>query len=252
MDKPRHTMMIKPLKAAITLLMLSMVLVGLSLLGQYFRFFPDNYHLSGPAQEFFLDMFIDQFSVNTESNIPTYFNTLILAIAALLVFVIASGKQASGDKFRNEWSLLAFVFLYLSIDEAAVIHERFNALFKDAPDISGWLHYKWLIPGAIIVTILGLAFLRFFLHLDNRYKTLFFISAILYLFGAFGGELISGRYANSFGTKSFTYSALTTVEELLEWLGVTSMIYTLLTYIRTHFSDIQFRSETKTQQKNDL
>jgi len=158
MEKSQQTINIKPTKVAAILLILAFILVALSLTGQSFRFFTLPFELHSATQEFFLDLFIDKFSVNTESNIPTTFNTLILAIASMLTFVIASGKRALKDKYRNEWSLLAFVFLYLSIDEAAMIHEEFSRLFKEAPDFSGWLQYKWLIPGSMVVILLALMF----------------------------------------------------------------------------------------------
>src|SRR5690349_10482505 len=82
----RHTVHIGIKKFIAVLVVLSLVFIGLSLLGQWYRLFPDSYTISGPTQEFFLDLFIDKFSVNTENNVPTYFNTIILAIAALLVF----------------------------------------------------------------------------------------------------------------------------------------------------------------------
>lgn len=247
MNKSRHVIKIKPGRFALILIATAVVLILLSLIGQYFRLFPDTYSIKGPTQEFFLDLFIEKFFVNSELNIPTYFNTAILAIAAVLSFFIASAKHAVKDKFRFGWSLLAFVFLYLSMDEAVVIHEKFSALFKDAPDVGGWLHYKWVIPAMVILVILGLVFLRFFLHLDNRFKGLFLGSATLYVLGALGGELFSGRYANTFGTKNFTYSAMTHGEEGLEYLGVILMIFTLLTYIKVNFSEISFSGEETPQ-----
>jgi hypothetical protein len=249
MDASRHTINIKPARIATILVILSLILVVLSLTGQWFRLFPDSYSISGPTQEFFLDLFIDKFSVNTENNVPTYFNTVILVIAAFLTFAIASAKYAQKDKYRYEWFLLGFVFLYLSVDEAAVIHEQFGALFKDAPSMGGWLHYKWVIPGMAALLILGLVFLRFFLHLDRRFKIFFLISAAVYLSGALGGELFSGHYADAFGTKNFTYAVMTTVEESLEWLGITSMVFTLLKYIETHVSEVGFQIKTGTEKK---
>lgn len=239
MDKSKFTMIIKPGRAAAILGAVSVVLVALSLTGQSFRFFTLPFELRNSTQEFFLDLFIDKFSVNTENNFPTYFNTIILAIASLLAFVIASGKHALKDKYRFEWSLLAYVFLYLSLDEAAVIHEQFSRLFKQAPDFGGWLHYKWLIPGSIAVIVLAALFLRFFLHLGRRYQILFFLSGAFYLLGALGGELFSGRHANAYGTKNLTYTAMTTGEEMLEWLGVILMIFTLLKYIEGNFMEIR-------------
>ena len=241
----RQTINIKIRQVTVTLVILSLVFIGLSLLGQWYRLFPDSYSISGPTQEFFLDLFIDKFSVNTENNVPTYFNTVLLILAAFLIFLIATVKFSGRDRYRYEWVLLGLVFLYLSVDESAVIHESFTRLFKDAPDVNGWLHYKWVIPGSVIVALLGLAFVRFFFHLENRYKLLFFLSSAVYLAGGLGSELISGRYASQFGTKSFSYAALTTIEESLEWFGVILLIFTLLKYLETHIAEINLQFNKK-------
>jgi len=240
MDKIQHTFTIRPGRAAAILVVISLTFVALSLTGQYLRLFPNSYHISGPLQEFFLDLFIQKFDVNTESNIPTYYNTLILVIIAVLAFVIASVKRAQKDKYRNEWFLLAIVFLIMSIDEASVIHEKFSILLKSMPNVDGLFAYKWVIGGIFVVLVLGLLFLRFFLHLDNRNKILLFLSSAIYLTGALGSEMISGRYQAMYGTKNFTYSAMTTFEESFEWFGITLMIFTLLTYMQAHLSEIQF------------
>jgi len=242
MENTLNTIHLKPGRMALILGILAIILVALSLTGQSFRFFTLPFELHTATGEFFLDMFIDEFSVNTESNIPTWFNATLLLLASLATFVIASIKRTARDRYRFEWAILACVFLLLSVDEASMIHEQFSRLFKDAPDVSGWLHYKWLIPGSIVVLLLALTFLRFFLHLESRYKILFLASSALYIFGAFGGELFSGHFANAYGTKHFAYAAMTTGEELLEWLGVILMIFTLLKYIETHFAEIQVRS----------
>jgi len=240
MDKSQFTINIKAGKVAAILVTLSIVLIALSLTGQSFRFFTLPFELRSSTQEFFLDLFIDKFSVNTESNIPTYFNTLILAIASCLTFVIASVKRAQKDKYRYEWLFLGIVFLYMSIDEAAVIHEQFSILLKGMPSMGGLFAYKWVIGGIVVVLILGVTFLRFFFHLDNRNKILFFISSAIYLAGALGSEMFSGRYQAAHGTKNFTYAVMTTSEEFLEWFGITLMIFTLLKYIEGNFSEIRF------------
>lgn len=242
MDSPSPTLSMKPDRLAASLVSIAFILIGLSLAGQSFRFFTLPFEIHSPAQEFLLDMFIDKFSVNTEANVPTYFNALLLVLAAALAYAISSIKRDQRDRYRYEWTLLALVFMLLSIDEASGIHETFNRLFKDAPEFGGWLHYKWLIPGGIVLAGLSLAFLRFFLHLSPGFKRLFLLSGALYIAGAFGGELLSGRHANTFGTKNFTYAAMTTAEEFLEWAGAVLMIFALARYLEVYFPQVRFFS----------
>jgi hypothetical protein len=220
----------------------------LSLWGQRYRFF-GGFDIRGPIQEFFLDLFINIFFVNSEGNIPTYFNAVILLITSVIAFVIAAAKHAQQDKYRFEWSLLAFVFLYLSIDEAAVIHEQFSKLFKDMPDYGGLVHYKWLYAGVAAIIVLAILFIRFYLHLDKHNKIMFPLATVLYLFGAFGGEVFSGRYASAHGTKNIPYTLMTHGEEFLEHVGIALMIYTLLRYLFEHYSEINIvpKESSKTE-----
>jgi len=245
----RHRIGIKPAKIALSLLSVSFVVLVLSLAGQQNRFFGE-YRID-PVQDYLLKVFISEFFVNNEANIATFWNTFILIVMAGLTFVAASAKLAQKDKYRYEWWLLGAVFLYLSMDEASVIHEKFSALLKNLPDINGWAHYKWLYAGVAAIVFLTVLFIRFYLHLDLRNKILFPLSMALYLLGAFGGELFSGHYAQFYGTKNVTYTLMTHGEEFGEHVGITLMIYTLLTYIVAHYSKIGFATRVSEKAGGD-
>jgi hypothetical protein len=234
----RHTIKINPGKIAISLLAVSLVLTVSSLLGQQERFFGE--YRVNPVQDYLLKMFIHQFFVNDEGNITTYWKAFLLIIIAVLTFIIASAKFAQKNRYRYEWWLLGAVFLYMSVDEASIIHEKFSALLKSLPDLNGWAHYRWIYAGAAAIIVLTAVFMRFYLHLDLRNKILFPVSMALYLFGAFGGELFSGHYAQYYGTKNIPYTLMTHGEEFGQHFGSILMIYTLLTYIFAHYSKIGF------------
>jgi hypothetical protein len=241
-----HAIRIKPAKIAVSLLSVSFVILVLSLIGQRFRFF-GGYSINGPVQEFFLDMYIFEFFINNEGNIATFWNTFLLLLTSAIAFIIASAKFSQQDKYRFEWALLGAVFFYLSMDESSVIHEKFSALLKNMPDINGWAHYKWLYAGGLAVLLLTFMFIRFYLHLDLRNKILFPVSMALYLFGAFGGELLSGYYAQANGTKNIPYALMTHGEELGEQIGIILMIFTLLTYLLANYSKIKFAFPGKSE-----
>ncbi len=247
----RYTLKIKPTKIALTLLSVSIGVMILSLIGQRFRFF-GGYSISGPVEEYFLDTFIFEFFINNEGSIATFWNTFLLIITSALAFVVASAKFSQKNKYRFEWMLLGMVFLYLSIDESAVIHEKFNALLKDLPDINGWAHYKWVYAGAAAVLALTVMFIRFYLHLDVRNKVLFPVSMALYLGGAFGGELFSGHYAQTYGTKNIPYMLMTHGEELGEHVGIILMIFTLLTYLLSNYSKIGITARKGEKETEDF
>jgi hypothetical protein len=235
----RHVIKVRPAKIALALFSVSFIILVLSLIGQRFRFF-GGYSISGPVEEFFLDTYIFEFFINNEGNIATFWNSLLLLITSVLAFIITSAKFSQKDKYRFEWALLAVVFFYLSMDEASAIHEKFSTLLKNLPDINGWAHYKWLYAGGAAVLLLTFLFIRFYLHLDLRNKILFPVAMALFLFGAFGGELLSGHYAEGHGTKNIPYTLMTHGEELGEHIGIILMIFTLLTYLLANYSKIGF------------
>lgn len=230
---------VSPRRVTLPLVVLAVILSILSSIGQALRLFPDAYTIHGPLQESLLDVFIYQFSLNTESNVATHFNTLTLLMVAALFFIIAALKIADKDKYRFGWFVLGLFALYLSVDEQCVLHEKLSNLFDSWSDYNGWLEYKWLIPALIGVGALAVLFIPFFFHLDHKFKILFVVSALMYFTGAFGGEMFSGRWASVNGVKNFTYSALTTVEELLELNGINLLIYSTLHYLQVYYGSFR-------------
>ena len=79
----------------------------------------------------FSKIYIRIFDVNGEANIPTWFSSLLLVLNSFILAIIAIRTKAQQGRYYTQWFVLAVVFLYLSIDEAALLHEmveksRFN------------------------------------------------------------------------------------------------------------------------------
>jgi predicted membrane channel-forming protein YqfA (hemolysin III family) len=239
MNDKEYIQGVQPRRVVRIFFITAIVLGILSFIGQVLRLFPGDYTIHGPLEESFLDMFIYQFGVNTEANIATHFNTLILVIVAALFLVIALLKYSTRDRYRLNWFILSLFVLYLSIDEQAVLHEKLSKIFAGFSDLNGWLEYKWVIPGFVGVLVFAVLFIPFFLHLENRFKALFIVSTVMYFAGALGSEVFSGHYASQHGTKNIIYSLMTTVEEMLEFNGVNLLMYSLLYYIEFYFGDVR-------------
>lgn len=187
--------------------------------------------------------FVPNFNLDTEGNIPTYFAALTLLMSGLLFLVVAKHKRAINNAFANHWGILSFIFIYLSIDEASEIHGLVMRPLS-AYEFSGIFYFSWVIPGMIAVAAFALYFLKFFFSLSQKFQTLFFTSAFVYLGGALGIELIGGAYADANGTENLVYSLITTLEETLEMVGILLLINSLLSYIREHVSSfgVSFKS----------
>lgn len=207
------------------------VLALFSTIGQYSAFFLDKQRLLG---------FVPEFDLARESNIPTYFSALLLLSASILIGVIARFVRKMGAPFYRHWFALSLIFVYLSVDEAASLHERLGEPVRAVLEPGGMFTYAWVIPGMGLLALFVLAYARFFFHLPSRWKVLFGGAGVLYVLGGLGCELVGGWYASQYGV-TFTLSIITLVEEVLEMAGVACFIYALLEYVRAHISGVLIR-----------
>ena len=168
--------------------------------------------------------------LDAEINIPTFFSAVTLLIASLLLFYIAQVNRAVRKDYLA-WLVLALTFLYLSLDEAAMIHEMLIGIFKRSPTNPGLFYNTWVIPYGIALIIGGVLYIPFLIRLPRRSLILFVVSGIIYVSGAMGVEMFEGKYESVFGTKNLIYDIYCAVEETMEMFGVALFIYALLDYI---------------------
>lgn len=225
MLKTKHEITISPARVAQVLGAVVVLLLLLNVGGQVWTFFFERKYDIG---------LIEEFNIDRESNIPTYFSSVLLLTAAALLAVIALSKSKANELFARHWGALSAIFLLMSLDEAANLHERLISPLQRLLGASGWFRFAWVIPGMIFVAVLALSYLKFLLHLPKLTKAFFLLAGSLYVGGALGMEMIAGQYADLHGVENFTYSMITTVEEALEMSGVVVFIYALLRYMSMH------------------
>ncbi len=181
------------------------------------------------------------FDLDSEYNIPTWFATILLLCSSVLLAIIARYKKFIKDIYARHWQGLAIIFLLLSIDEAAAIHETVGHYLRGYLNTGGFLFFAWVIPGIIFVFLLGLIYFKFLFSLPKRTFRLLVLSAIIFLAGVLGMEILGARYAYEHGMDNMTFVALSTIEEFLEKIGVIVFIYALLDYIRENKIIAQLR-----------
>jgi hypothetical protein len=167
-----------------------------------------------------------------EHNIPTYFSVLLILIAAFLLAIIAAIKREQKACHASKWVILSVGFLFMASDEVFQFHERLNipvgTLLGDGS--LGVFYFPWVIPGIVLVFVLGLYFLRFLGYLPTATSFRFLLAATLYIGGAIGIELIGSSHAELHGFENWTYSKIATLEESLEMAGLIVFIGALLNY----------------------
>lgn len=220
---------LSPKKVLITLLAIIFTLLLANMVGIISSLYFGHERLYG---------FVKLFNFNKEQNIPTLYSSLSLMIASVLLAFIASKHKILNQSYVP-WLGLAFIFLFLSIDEILELHENLTTPVRNSFNTSGLLYYAWVIPYGISVLIFTISYLNFLKQLPQKIMILFLISGGMFVTGAIGFELFGGRHDQLYGIDNLGYSLLYTGEELFEKLGIAVFIYTLLLYITSQFTHLK-------------
>jgi len=217
------------------LLIVVVLLVSLSLLGQMSKYYLGHPQLKGFVPAFYLEL---------ESNVPTWYSSFALGLAGALLLTIAVVKRDVRDEYRHHWMALALLFFGLSLDEVAMFHEYPIEFLRETFHAKGMFYYTWVVPGAIFVAAVGCCLLRFLKRLPGQTRRLFLLAGAVFVGGAIGVEMISGIQSDAFGEENLTYMLIITVEESCEMLGVVIFIHALLKYIEETIGGIRVQIGT--------
>lgn len=185
-----------------------------------------------PLDDFYLvearESFVRLFGLDHEANIPTWFSSALLLADAALLGWIAMSRRAREAPFWRHWSALALMFLFMSLDETAQIHEMLVRPTRHLLDLGGALHFSWVVPAGILMLIFGAAYFRFLRELPAGTGRLFLLSGTVFLLGALGMESLSALFATQAGKTSVAYGIATSAEEFLEMAGIVLFLKALL------------------------
>jgi hypothetical protein len=194
---------------------------------------------------------VSLFDLDSETNIPTWYSSSALLMCGVALALIAAVKRRQEDRFSTHWTVLALGFVYLSADETAGIHEVIGPMFGGA---GRWLTqhasqrfaylgafpvYTWVLPATVAVLLVGLWYVKFLLALPRRFGTLFFLSAVIFLGGSMGMEVVGARHVLYYGQHNPTYGAMVALEETMEMSGIAVFLVSLLAYARSEIGPIQ-------------
>ena len=170
-------------------------------------------------------------NLSYEVNLPTWYSSMLLLTCALLLLLIRHVEQRRGAGFGWHWAGLALAFLYISMDEAVIIHEMLNGPLRAAFDLDGVLYFGWVVPVGLGLVVFGLSYLRFLAALPRRHAALFVTAGAVYVFGAIGTELPVSLWYAQHGGDNQTYGLMNAIQEILEIIGVSIFCYALADYL---------------------
>lgn len=175
--------------------------------------------------------------VGKEQNIPTWFSSAVLAMAAVASFRCADSAQPD----RRAWVVLGLGLLFMSCDEVAMIHEMVssaaNRWVRQAPALDALrpalsnIKAMWVLAVAPLVLLwvgwIGYALRSWATH-RRAAAMLIVVGAVLFFGGSMGIELL--KYALPMGTPPWIWQARMFLEEGCEMVGSVTVLAGLVRY----------------------
>jgi hypothetical protein len=174
--------------------------------------------------------FFQEFSLDQEANVPSWFSSALLLTAAALLALVALDALARKAPWGRHWAGLSLVFVVLSLDETAEIHERIGSWLRAHLHLHGPLHYAGVIPALALALFVGITYVRFLRALPRATLLGILVAAAIYITGAAGVEAASGWWAEGHGSGSTALLLVSSVEENLEMVGTLFFILVVLAY----------------------
>lgn len=216
----------------LTTLILSVIGVGLVLANIIINFVK---YMTG--DRFFYGL-IPLFQLSAEHNIPAFFSGCLFLINALLLLLVWQTRRLKSQPHLM-WLFLAGLFLFLSFDELFKVHEHLIEPVRNTLGTSGLLYFSWVIVYGLAVIILAAFFFPVWWRLNKTVKIWFALSAITYLSGVIGFEMLGGAHFERIGGQGdLIYGALYTIEEALEMAGLIMFVYSLMLLIQREFGGL--------------
>jgi hypothetical protein len=191
----------------------------------------------------YVDRIAHWLDVNAEASIPTWYAAVTLLSCSVLLAVIAVSARRRDRPYPAQWAILSIGFALLSLEEIIGVHSQATKVLRSvvgSTDGSGITFVLILgALGLVGVVVLAALFGRFFLHLPRRWRILFGIGLVAYLFGVLASDAVGDTLRAAFGEAGLPYIVVLTLEEALEMIGVLIFIYALLEYARTYVGVVQ-------------
>lgn len=161
--------------------------------------------------------FVDFFHPDREHSVLSWFQSLQLLLCGGLAWTVMQRGASGSAGHRIAWTALACGFVFLSLDEAAVIHERLEVVVPAAWR-TGPLRFAWVVPALAMLVALAPCFRSLLRDLPTAHRRRLLAAAGVYLGGAVGMEMVDGAVQSTHGAGT-AYWTLVVVEEALEMTG---------------------------------
>lgn len=192
-------------------------------------------HLASIYFGFYLDMdprFAWMFYFDRVVNIPHLYTVVLLLLPAVLLFAIAS-QEHEQKKLKTMWRMSGILFILLAIDKVFNIHALLEETIVDEfHGRRGFVFYAWILTGAIFTGGVLLKFMPKLFQLPRFFRNIFVLATMVYFVGAFGMDVLHSYVLEALGvTGELVGFVVSTLETLLEMIGIIIFVYGLSSYL---------------------
>ena len=171
--------------------------------------------------------FADMLYADNEANVWAWYGSVLLAALAA-AFVLHAYLQRNAGAPYGPYLILAGLAAFMSVDEAAILHEKLSNIVTSFPT------WGWLAIGIPLVIVVGAGALWLTRTMEQFFRRRLIVAGALFLLGAVFVEGIAGVtvvQAGSYdaGTQTVVYMVLLAIEEFLELAGVLFALWATLT-----------------------
>ncbi len=163
-------------------------------------------------------------------TLPWWFRAQMLVFSALLLWLIGSSR-APGDPFARHWHFLAWVLVWLSLDENATIHGTLGAWVANLTLSPVLGLVAWLVPAVAFAIYVAARSRKWLQHLPPATRRGTYLATGCYLPGVVCFEILRAQELDWSGTPIF--GVLSVVASGLEMAGMVIFIHTLLAYMKS-------------------
>jgi hypothetical protein len=195
------------------------------------------YYFTGHGSQFGL---AHLFNLDQENNIPTWFSSFLLSLCSMLLALIGCHKKRLQQPYAIHWLGLAAIFLCLSIDETASIHELTVGPLRKALHVEqpGYFWEAWVVLYGLFALAIGLSYVKLLVALPPKIRWLITLAAGFYVGGAIGVEMMRATTA-PYDPATLTYIIGGLCEESMEMAGLLIFFYALSLYLQSEVGEIR-------------
>ncbi len=170
------------------------------------------------------------FWANQELNVWSWYSTIVLAALAAAFAVTAVLRRAAGRRSADS-VVFACVATWLSIDEAAALHERLGTIAR-AIGVKGT--FEWVVLGLPVAVVGVVALALVSRRTDPVLRRRLGVAALVFLGGSLGLEAVAGTLVETWGLSKTAplFILEVTLEEAAEVVGVLLALRAVLADLR--------------------